>query len=93
MHALDCYFDKDASGYPLEAGDYVQNQWRKFGLVLSSTGGVGTVPRHFDTVNPGTQAKGDPDLGAPNEACPGGGSVRGDGEVPGAPGENCQGKV
>jgi hypothetical protein len=68
----------------------VQNQWRKFGLVLSSTGGFGTLPRLFDTANPGTQAKGDPDLGAPNEACPEGGPGWGEGGVPGAPGENCQ---
>jgi hypothetical protein len=82
-------FNKDAKGNYLNRGDYVSNQWADYGLVLSSIGGFGTRPRLFDTANPGTNQYGDPDLGAPNEACPGGGPGWGAGGQPGTPGENC----
>lgn len=48
------------------------------------------MPRLFDTANPGTVEAGDPDLGAPNERCDGGGPGRGEGGEPGEPGENCE---
>lgn len=83
-------FGEDANGNPLAAGDYVQGQWSGYGLVLSATGGAGTLPRLFDTYNPTSQACGDSDLGAPNEACSGGGPGWGEGGVPGKPGENCE---
>lgn len=63
-------FSKDDDGKPLSRGDYVSNQWADFGLVLGAMGGFGNKPRLFDTANPGTANKGDPDLGAPNYACP-----------------------
>lgn len=55
-------FSKDDSGSSLAAGTYVQNEWKDYGLVLSSTGGFGTLPRLFDTYKPGTVELGDPDL-------------------------------
>ena len=67
----------------------MSNQWAKYGLVLSSTGGFGTHPRLFNMANPGTVKFGDPNLGAPNEACPGGGPSWGNGSKPSTPGENC----
>lgn len=83
-------FSKDAKGKPLSRGDYVDNEWKDFGLVLATmNGGFGNKPRLFDTANPGTTGKGDPDLGAPNYKCPGGGPGKGQGGKPGTPGENC----
>lgn len=53
-------------------------------------GKEGTLPRLFDMVNPVcADGNGDPDLGAPNQACPGGGPGEGVGGEPGQPGENC----
>ncbi len=83
-------FDEDANGIPLEAGQYVQNEWIDFGLTLSASGGAGNLPRLFDTANPGTEAKGDPDLGAPNIRCTSPGPGIGEGGEPGEPGENCE---
>ena len=56
--------------------------------------------RLFDTANPikvsgdgydscGSNGSGDPDLGTPNQHCPGGGPGVGSGGIPGAQGENC----
>jgi hypothetical protein len=36
---------------------------------LKASGGFGTLPRIFDTSNPGTNGLGDPDLGSPNALC------------------------
>jgi len=84
-------FGEDANGNPLDAGDYVRNEWSGFGMVLSASGGFGSRPRLFDTANPGGKdGYGDFDLGAPNEACSGGGPGWGAGGVPGKPGENCE---
>jgi len=47
------------------------------------------LPSLFDTADPGTLKAGDPDLGAPNERCPGGGPGTGTAGEPGKPGENC----
>lgn len=85
-------FDKAADGTPLEAGLYVENQWETLGLTLFAEGGEGTLPRLFDTSNPGgatNKVCGDRDLGAPNKKCPGGGPGEGVGGEPGAVGENC----
>lgn len=43
----------------------------------------------FDSSNPGVNDDGDPDLGSPNQECPGGGPGVGVGGVPGGPGPNC----
>jgi hypothetical protein len=62
-------------------------------LRFSAEGGVGTLPRVFDTASPGGEtpgACGDSDLGAPNQACPGGGPGQGFGSIPGQPGDNCE---
>ena len=68
----------------------MEREWAEFGITLSASGGVGGLPRLFDTTNPGGQnGNGDPDLGAPNEACPSGGPGKGVGGIPGMPGENC----
>lgn len=82
-------FDKDASGNALVAGEYVRNQWISYGMVVSAIGGLGNLPRLFDTANPGTQEAGDPDLGSPNETCNPPGPGWGIGGEIGAPGENC----
>lgn len=85
-------FNKDANGNAIEKGRYVQDEWITLGLTLFAEGGVGTLPRIFDSSDPGGKpqsACGDADLGSPNQACPGGGPGEGvDGE-PGKPGENC----
>jgi hypothetical protein len=66
----------------------VQNEWFDvYGIKLSASGGLGDIPRIFDTNRIGTRKYGDPDLGAPNEMCGGPGIGRG-GE-PGQPGANC----
>jgi len=71
------------------ASQFVSNQYLNYGLRLSSSGGFGQLPRIFDTRNPVTGQYGDPDLGSPNEHCPGGGPGKGAGGVPSAPGKNC----
>lgn len=85
-------------GSPIDRGTYVNDQWlAKYGLELFAEGGLGTLPRIFDTAKPGDEAFGDVDLGSPNERCdpvnPGPGV--GEGGEPGEPGENCvpQGNV
>jgi len=83
-------FSKDDNGKKLYRGEYVKNHWSDYGLVLGSTGGYGNLPRLFDTANPGTIEAGDPDLGAPNQDCIGGGPGIGDGGKRGKPGENCE---
>ena len=80
-------FSKAANGSELRAGLYVSDEWRGLGLTLGASGGIGNKPRLFDTANPGTEQKGDPDLGAPNESC--GGPGVGAGGVKGSDGENC----
>ena len=46
-------------------------------------------PRILDSSNPGDATCGDPNLGLPNQACPGGGPGISSGGEPGTPGENC----
>jgi len=82
-------FDTAANGEPIVRGQYVQNEWADYGMVLSSKYGYGELPRIFDSANPGTVEAGDPDLGSPNTKCPGGGPGIGIGGEPGAPGKNC----
>ena len=73
----------------IPAGTYIGSQYQDpYGLLLSSTGGLGDIPRLFDTANPGTVKYGDLDLGAPNESCPYPGPRWGEGGKKGAPGEN-----
>lgn len=64
-------------------------------MELFSVGGLGTLPRIFDTAIPGDEIDGDLDLGSPNERCDGGGPGVGEGGEPGEMGENCiaQGNV
>mmetsp|Transcript_25496 Transcript_25496/g.46032 ORF Transcript_25496/g.46032 Transcript_25496/m.46032 type:complete len:81 (-) Transcript_25496:194-436(-) len=63
-------------------------------MTLQAKGGENTLPRIFDSGNPGGETRyacGDSDLGTPNEKCsknPGPG--RGIGGEPGSPGENCE---
>ena len=85
-------FDKDANGVAVTKGQYVQDEWLPYGMTLFAEGGVGSVPRIFDTASPGTSKEGDLDLGAPNKACPGGGPGHGEGGEPGQPGMNCSPK-
>jgi hypothetical protein len=83
-------FETDADGNPLAPGEFVENEWAKYGLILTSSGGFGDLPRLLDSSNPGSEDTcGDSDLGAPNEACTPPGPGTGDGGAPGADGENC----
>ena len=59
-------FESSDNGMPLVPGLYVENEWENYGLILSASGGEGSLPRLYDTSNP----RPDPDLGAPNEKCP-----------------------
>jgi hypothetical protein len=79
-------FDTNARGEPVKPGTYVSDQWSSLGLHLSASPGS---PRIFDTTNPGTEDAGDPDLGAPNNKCKGGGPGIGTGGAPGKVGQNC----
>ena len=88
-NAITVDFNEAANGADLPAGLYVENEWNAFGFKLSATGGVGKKPRLFDTANPGTARLGDPDLGSPNERCPGGGPGIGEGGEPDTIGANC----
>jgi uncharacterized protein (DUF2141 family) len=84
-------FDQDSNGNVLPPGVYIGiTEYAAFGLTISASGGLGSLPRLFDTANPGTQAKGDPDLGAPNERCDGGGPGWGEGGEPDGAGPNCK---
>jgi hypothetical protein len=86
---VDIDFSVSADNTPISRGDYVSDDWAGVGLVLSASGGLGDVPRIFDTSNPGDELFGDIDLGSPNEKCEGGGPGKGKGGVPSAPGANC----
>lgn len=79
----------------LAAGEYVTDQFlSEHGVTISAASDTGYVPdgaaRAFDTANPGTEEDGDPDLGSPNEACPGGGPGVGDGGGPDQTFPNCE---
>jgi hypothetical protein len=68
MYSKDWSVDDD--GNELLPGEYVGgDEFLKYGLTMSAQGGVGNLPRLFDTANPGTTELGDPDLGAPNNRC------------------------
>ncbi len=81
-----------ADGTPIPGGAYVENEWNEFGLTMSSTGGLGSVPRVFNTSDVGVSGSGygDRDLGTPNEKCTPSGPGEGAGGEPGKPGENCE---
>jgi hypothetical protein len=87
---VDVDFETDAKGNPLAPGEYLQNEYASYGLILSASGGVGTTPRLFDSSNPGSQETcGDADLGSPNNACTPPGPGIGNGGRPNQPGANC----
>jgi len=73
----------------ISPGTYVESDWKEFGLTLSATGGFGTLPRIFNTANPGTVKEGDPDLGSPNNRCSPPGPGVGEGGEPDTKGANC----
>lgn len=60
-----------ADGTPIPGGAYVEKEWAEFGLMMSSTGGLGSVPRVLNTseVGNGESGYGDHDLDSPNEMC------------------------
>ena len=76
-------------GDPIPHGAYVEDEWKRFNLILSAVGGFGTLPRIFDTADVGNELYGDPDLGSPNFRCTPPGPGMGSGGEPGHPGENC----
>ena len=53
-------FSETAGGIPLDGGDDVEDEWEAYGLTLSAAGGLGSLPRLFDTSSVGN----DPDLGS-----------------------------
>ena len=68
-------FSKRADGSVLAHGDYVKSDWEVWGMTITAASiGGGYTPnsmaRIFDTA---TLKTADPDLGSPNQACPGGG--------------------
>lgn len=72
-------------------GEFLENQWKQYGLTLSASGGFGDLPRLFDTSvyrDPDSDG-GDSYLGAPNQACKPPGPGRAIGGAPGMEGENC----
>jgi hypothetical protein len=75
-------FDKDGDGNDLAPPLCVEDLWDNFGLKLMAVGGNGDLPCLFDTENPVDGDCGDPDLGAPNERCDGGGPGIGEGGEP-----------
>jgi hypothetical protein len=85
-------FDTDANGNAIQRGAYVRNEWASLGLVVDASGTENAKKgaRIFDTTNPGSQAAGDPDLGAPNSQCKPAGPGIGVGGQPRKKGENCQ---
>lgn len=82
-------FEKDAAGNDLVAGEYVQNEWASYGMIVSAKGGLVDLPRLFNTKDPGTGDFGDRDLGSPNETCDPPGLGEGLGGQVDEPGENC----
>ena len=65
-------FDSAANGTALTSPLCMENEWVELGLILFAKGGVGKHPCLFDMANLGSkETGGDPDLGAPNQACPG----------------------
>lgn len=85
-------FSVDDDGNELKRGEYVgDTDFLRFGLTISASGGVGNLPRIFDSANPGGEGGfGDTDLGAPNERCPGGGPGWGEDGEPDGRGPNCK---
>jgi hypothetical protein len=83
-------FAKNANGDPVSPGAYVESEWEAYGMILSAAGGFETLPRIFDTANPGeSNDKGDPDLGALNMRCSPPGPGVGIGGESDTEGENC----
>jgi len=77
-----------SNGQPLNRDDIVDSITNN-GITMDITvesNGDHNVAMIFDTSQPGP----DPDLGTPNQACPGGGPGVGVGGEPGQPGENCE---
>lgn len=74
----------------MPVGAYVESEWAAYGMTLSAAGGFGTLPRIFDSANPGDkESGGDAGLGAPNEKCRPPGPGVGMGGEPEEPGANC----
>ena len=82
-------FSKTASGSTLQGGMHVDDEWKEYGLTLSSKRGYGTRPRLLDTAYIGNKDHGDADLGSPNRRCTPSGPGKGEGGEPDAPGANC----
>lgn len=87
-------FDKDGNGNTIQRGQIIDaNTYAPQGIHFQTLSGSNHPLVAFDTGNPVTGAvnsgDGDPDMGSPNESCPGGGPGIGAGGAPGQPGENC----
>jgi hypothetical protein len=88
----------DADGNPLLAGQVIDDEFHSAtGISItiraqSAAPGGSNVRAIFPSHQPPVSGSGstiDPDLGTPNETCPGGGPGIGDGGEVGQPGENC----
>jgi len=79
----------------LSKGDYITTQLQStYGVTVSASGGYtpGGAARVFDTTDPGTRRRGDPDLGSPNQDCLNPGPGVGVGGGPHAEYPNCDGE-
>ena len=83
-------FDTPPDGSIIPGGTYVSNEWREaYGISFKATGGLGDIPRIFNSSDIGNRDYGDPDLGSPNQRCNPPGPGRGEGGEPGMRGANC----
>lgn len=86
-------WEEDAAGNPLQSGQVIDDEYHATSGVsvtvkVESRYNIAAIfPSHNPPVSGSTVI--DPDLGTPNETCPGGGPGVGDGGEVGEPGENC----
>ncbi|MCA9983449.1 MAG: hypothetical protein KDE09_09055 [Anaerolineales bacterium] len=82
-------FGTDGAGNPVIAGQVLDDEWNTpaYGNMVISSPTNATHP--IVAFNSSIPTGGDPDLGSPNQTCPGGGPGVGVGGVVGAPFENC----
>lgn len=79
-------FETAADGSSIPPGAYLELEWEEIGVSLSATGGFGSLPRVFDTENPGNSTS----LGSPNQRCSPQGPGIGEGGESDTQGDNCK---
>jgi hypothetical protein len=87
---IEVTIDFDTKNKSLGPGEYMGNQWAKFGVNVLASGGFGKLPCLFDTADPGSKETcGYSDRDAPNDACSSPGPGTGVGGEPTKLGANC----